>query len=74
MVAILYYIDCPDAEEEFDKMKKEYYNVWFYKVNILQAEDIKNEYSDDGPKPCFKFYKNNSLVEEIQYENIWQIH
>ena len=38
-----------------------------YKVNTLNAEDIKSKYADGSSKPYFKFYKAGSMIEEIKY-------
>ena len=38
IVAVLYHNGCPAAEKAFDRMKNEYLNVCFYKVNTLEAE------------------------------------
>ena len=38
-----------------------------YKVNTLNADDIKNKYADGSSKPYFKFYKAGSKIDEIKY-------
>ena len=74
VVAILYHNGCPSAESAFDQMKMEYNNVCLYKVNTLNAEDIKNKYADGGSKPYFKFYRNSTMVEEVKYQSNWNNH
>ena len=50
-------------------MKPEYINVHCYKVNTLNADDIKAKHADGSSKPYFKFYKNNNMIEEIKYKS-----
>ena len=58
IMAVCYHNGCPTAEAGFDKMKGTYHNVHLYKVNTLNAKDIKDKYADGASKPYFKFYKN----------------
>ena len=58
IMAVCYHNGCPTAEAGWDKMKSDYMNVHMYKVNTLNADDIKAKYADGSSKPYFKFYKN----------------
>ena len=66
IVAVLYHNGCPTAEKAFDKMKHEYTNLNFYKVNTLIAGDIKSRYADGASKPYFKFYRNGVKIDEVK--------
>ena len=52
-------------------MKNEYTNVCLYKVNTMNAYDIRDKYADGGSKPYFKFYRNNVLLDEVKYSSNW---
>ena len=45
-----------------------------YKVNTLNADDIKNKYADGGSKPYFKFYRNGQFQDEVKYKSSWSNH
>ena len=74
VVAVCYHNGCPAAEKAFEIMKVEYRNLFFYKVNTLNSEDIKNQYADGGPKPYFKFYRNGTFFDEVKYQSKWPNH
>jgi hypothetical protein len=57
-MAVCYHNGCRTAEDAFDGMKTQYPKVHMYKVNTLNADDIKSKYADGSSKPYFKFYKN----------------
>ena len=58
IMAVCYHNGCPTAEKGWDNMKSSYPNVHMYKVNTLNADDIKKQYADGASKPYFKFYHN----------------
>jgi hypothetical protein len=58
IMAVCYHNGCPTAEKGYDEMKAQYHNVHMYKVNTLNAKDIKDKYADGSSKPYFKFYKD----------------
>ena len=68
MMAVCYHNGCRTAEDAFDGMKTQYPKVHMYKVNTLNADDIKSKYADGSSKPYFKFYKNGQLTDEVKYE------
>ena len=74
IVAVCYHNGCATAEKAWDKMKAEYRNVHMYKVNTLNADDIKAKYADGSSKPYFKFYKNFDFQDEVKYESNWSSH
>ena len=71
IMAICYHNGCPTPEAAWDGMKKMYPNVHMYKVNTLNASDIKDKYADGASKPYFKFYKNFKLDSEVKYMSNW---
>ena len=58
VMAVCFHNGCPGAEAGWDKLKSNFSNVHMYKVNTLNAKDIKDKYADGSSKPYFKFYKN----------------
>ena len=52
-------------------MKKDYPNVHLYKVNTLNADDIKSKYADGSSKPYFKFYKDFTFQDQVTYKSKW---
>ena len=50
-------------------MKPQYKNLRLYKVNTLEAKDIRDKYADSGGKPYFKFYKNGGYLEQVPYSD-----
>ena len=42
-----------------------------YKVNTLNADDIKSKYADGSSKPYFKFYQNGRFLDEVKYQSNW---
>ena len=74
ILAVCYHNGCRTAEDAWDRMKKEYRNVFMYKVNTLKADDIKNLYADGSSKPYFKFYKNGAFQDEVKYKSDWSEH
>jgi hypothetical protein len=60
-MAVCYHNGCPTAERGWDTIKGDYQNVHCYKVNTLNADDIKAKYADGSSKPYFKFYKNGDF-------------
>ena len=44
IMAVCYHNGCPTEEAAWDGMKSEYSKVHMYKVNTLNADDIKNKY------------------------------
>ena len=73
-MAVCYHNGCPTAEKGWDEMKGDYMNVHMYKVNTLDADDIKAKYADGSSKPYFKFYKNGQMVDEVKYMSNWSSH
>lgn len=67
IMCVMYHNGNPTQEEDFDGLKQDYTNVHMYKVNTLEAEDIKSKYADGSSKPYFKFYKAGSKIDEIKY-------
>ena len=61
IMAVCYHNGCPTEERDWADMKSRYPNVHMYKVNTLNADDIKSKYADGSSKPYFKFYRNGSL-------------
>ena len=55
-------------------MKTQYPNVHLYKVNTLEADDIKAKYADGSSKPYFKFYRGGGITDEVKYESSWSSH
>ena len=55
-MAVCYHNGCPTAEKGFDNLKTIYDKVHMYKVNTLNAKDVRDKYADGGSKPYFKFY------------------
>ena len=49
-----------------------YLNVRLYKVNTINAEDIKNKHADGASKPYFKFYRNGLMLSELKYQSQWE--
>ena len=74
IMAVCYHNGCRTAEDAFDGMKTQYPKVHMYKVNTLNADDIKSKYADGSSKPYFKFYKNGQLTDEVKYEQSWSSH
>ena len=70
-MAICYHNGCREEEDSWDTLENRYPRVCFYKVNTLNADDIKNKYADGSSKPYFKFYKNGSLIDEVKYGKPW---
>ena len=66
-MAVCYHNGCPTAEKGWDNMKSSYPNVHMYKVNTLNADDIKKQYADGASKPYFKFYHNGKFLDEVKY-------
>ena len=52
-------------------MKPDFPNVHMYKVNTLNAYDIRDKYADGNSKPYFKFYKNSDFQDEVKYISNW---
>ena len=71
IVGICYHNGNKAAEDAWDRAKAYFPNVHLYKVNTMNAEDIKNKYADGGSKPYFKFYKNSELQDEVKYMSSW---
>ena len=71
VMAVCYHNGCATAEAGYDRLKANYPNVHFYKVNTLKAKDIKDKYADGGSKPYFKYYRNGALLDETKYESSW---
>ena len=71
VVGICYHNGCRTAEDAWDVMKSQYPNVHMYKVNTLNADDIKNKHADGSSKPYFKFYRNGDLQDEVKYMSKW---
>ena len=71
VMAVCYHNGCPTAERGWDEMKADYMNLHLYKVNTLNADDIKAKYADGSSKPYFKFYKNGSFIDEVKYKSSW---
>ena len=67
IMAVCFHNGCPTAEKGWDNMKSAYPNVHMYKVNTLDADDIKRQYADGGSKPYFKFYQNGRVLDEVKY-------
>ena len=74
MMAICYHNGCRTAEDAWDGMKSQYPNVHMYKVNPLEADDIKAKYADGSSKPYFRFYKSGQQADEVKYESSWSSH
>ena len=74
IMAVCYHNGCPTAEKAWDGMKGDYTNVQLYKVNTLEADDIKAKYADGSAKPYFKFYKNGTMLDEVRYVSSWASH
>ena len=73
-MCVCYHNGCSTAEAAFDRMKPDYTTVHMYKVNTLNADDIKEKYADGSSKPYFKFYKNGDMVDEVKYKRNWSEH
>ena len=43
-----------------------YRNINFYKVNTVDAHEIKNLFACTGAKPYFKFYNHGELIDEVK--------
>ena len=67
----MYHNGCRTQEDGWARLKAAYPNVHFYKVNTINAEDIKNKYADPNSKPYFKFYKNGQFQDEVKYYSSW---
>ena len=67
VMAVCYQNRCPNEEAWWDKIKQWYPNLFLYKVNTLNANDIKEKYADESAKPYFKFYKGGELQSELKY-------
>ena len=74
VMAICFHNGCPAAEKAWDRMKATFREVHLYKVNTLDARDIRDKYADGGSKPYFKFYRNGALLDEVKYESNWSSH
>jgi hypothetical protein len=70
-MAVCYHNGCRAEEDAWDVMKPNYPNVHMYKVNTLNADDIKNAYADGSSKPYFKIYVNGIQADEIKYKKPW---
>ena len=66
-MAVCYHNGCPTPEAAWDRLKAQFPKVHMYKVNTLNADDIKAKYADGAAKPYFKFYKNGQFQDEIKY-------
>ena len=53
-------------EGEWDKIKPQYAKVRCYKVNTLNAQDVRDKYADGHAKPYFKFYNHGELIDEVK--------
>jgi hypothetical protein len=42
-----------------------------YKVNTLNAYDIRDKYADGSAKPFFKFYRKGEFIDEVKYISNW---
>ena len=71
ILAVCYHNGCPNEEAWWDKIKPWYPNLCLYKVNTLNAHDIKDKYADENAKPYFKFYKGGDLLNELKYSSDW---
>ena len=71
-MAVCYHNGCRTEEDAWDVMKSNYPNVHMYKVNTLNADDIKNAYADGSSKPYWKFYVNGIQADEIKYKKPWE--
>ena len=71
VVAMMYHNSCPGPEQDYNKWKQMYLNVRLYKVNTINAEDIKSKHADGSSKPFFKFYRNGLMISELKYQNSW---
>lgn len=58
VVAVMFHNGNVTQEIAFDMYPGMYRNVNFYKVNTVDAHEIKNLFACTGAKPYFKFYKN----------------
>ena len=74
IMAVCYHNGCRTAEDAFDGMKSQYPKVHMYKVNTLDADDIKGKYADGSAKPYFRFYKNGTMMDEVRYVSSWASH
>ena len=74
VMAVCFHNGNPTAEKAWDKMKATYRDVHLYKVNTIQAKDIRDKYADGGSKPYFKFYSGGNLLDEVKYESNWSSH
>jgi hypothetical protein len=63
----MYHNGNPTQEGDFDGLKQEFTDVHMYKVNTLNADDIKNKYADGSSKPYFKFYKAGNKIAEVKW-------
>ena len=70
-MAVCYHNGCRTEEDAWDVMKPNYPNVHMYKVNTLNADDIKNAYADGSSKPYWKIYVNGIQADEIKYKKPW---
>ena len=61
IMGVCYHNGCPTEEADWKNMKSRYPNVHMYKVNTLNADDIKSKYADGSSKPYFKFYRNGNF-------------
>ena len=50
-----------------DRFKNQYKELYFYKVNTKQSDELKNRYADGNSKPYFKFYRNGKVDSEVKY-------
>ena len=71
IVAICFHNGRPTAEAAWDLMKTQYLNLNFYKVNTMEANDIRDKYADGGSKPYFKFYRTGQFIDEVKYQVPW---
>jgi hypothetical protein len=74
VMAVQYHNGCPTAERGWDEMKKNWKNIHMYKVNTLDADDIKAKYADGSSKPYFKFYRKGEFIDEVKYMSNWSSH
>ena len=42
-----------------------------FKVDVLNAADIRDKYADGNLSPYWKFYKDGGMLEEVKYKKPW---
>ena len=60
---------CIKPEEEMLKKQNEFKGMDFYQVDTAKAPDIRDQYADGGNKPYFKFYRNGTKIDQIDYKS-----